>query len=174
MAAAMAEFAAKGLAGARVDAIAARAGLNKQLISYYFQGKEGLYDAILARWLDQEQTFDPPGTTLVELVLRYLDTGHASPDLQKMFLREQLDVDPAGVTPDPSADDLLGLQRRQQAGEIGPDLDPGFVLLVLQAMVLVGTTLPSDAKRLTGLDPGSDAFHALAREQIARIVARLA
>ena len=44
--AAGAEFAAKGYAGARIAAIAARAGVNQQLISYYFDGKEGLYRAM--------------------------------------------------------------------------------------------------------------------------------
>ena len=33
----------QGLAGARVNDIADRAGVNKQLISYYFGGKEGLF-----------------------------------------------------------------------------------------------------------------------------------
>ncbi|MES2532306.1 MAG: helix-turn-helix domain-containing protein, partial [Pseudomonadota bacterium] len=36
LAAARAEFSAKGLAGARVNEIAARAGVNKQLLYYYF------------------------------------------------------------------------------------------------------------------------------------------
>ena len=36
--AARAEFSAKGFAGTRVSEIAARAGVNKQLISYYFGG----------------------------------------------------------------------------------------------------------------------------------------
>src|SRR5205807_7119066 len=43
LAAALEEFAAKGFAGARVQEIAARAGVNKQLINYYFDSKEGLY-----------------------------------------------------------------------------------------------------------------------------------
>ncbi|VTU30157.1 Nicotinate degradation protein S [Variovorax sp. SRS16] len=47
LAAARAEFAAKGLAGARVNEIAARAGANKQLIYYYFGSKEDLYRAAL-------------------------------------------------------------------------------------------------------------------------------
>lgn len=45
--AARAEFAAKGLAGARVNEIAARAGVNKQLIYYYFGSKEDLYRTAL-------------------------------------------------------------------------------------------------------------------------------
>lgn len=47
LAAARAEFSAKGLTGARVNEIAARAGVNKQLIYYYFGSKEDLYRAAL-------------------------------------------------------------------------------------------------------------------------------
>src|ERR1700733_6466010 len=41
------EFAGSGLAGARVDEIAARAGVNKQLGYHYFGGKDALYLAVL-------------------------------------------------------------------------------------------------------------------------------
>lgn len=41
------EFAQYGLAGARVDRIAERAGLNKRLIYYYFTSKDELFLAVL-------------------------------------------------------------------------------------------------------------------------------
>ena len=41
------EFAAEGLRGARVDVIAKRAKINKQLIYYYFGNKDALYLAVL-------------------------------------------------------------------------------------------------------------------------------
>ena len=47
LAAARAEFSAKGMTGARVNEIAARAGVNKQLIYYYFGSKEDLYRTAL-------------------------------------------------------------------------------------------------------------------------------
>jgi AcrR family transcriptional regulator len=47
LAAATAEFTAKGLNGARVDEIARRAGVNKRMIYHYFGDKEGLYLAAL-------------------------------------------------------------------------------------------------------------------------------
>jgi AcrR family transcriptional regulator len=172
--AALVEFGAKGLAGARVDVIAARAGVNSQLISYYFGGKQGLYDAILERWYAKERDFDQPGTTLVELVLRYLDAGRTARDLTRMFLRETLDEDPAEAADQPVTDELGRLRARQQAGEIGADLDPAFVLLFLQAMVVSGVLFPGEAKRLTGLDPSSTAFYDRAREQLTKIVERLA
>ena len=45
--AAAAEFVAHGVAGARVDRIAAAAGANKRLIYDYFGDKDGLFDAVL-------------------------------------------------------------------------------------------------------------------------------
>lgn len=49
LAAAEIEFADKGLAGARVDAIAEQSGANKQMLYYYFGSKESLYVAVLER-----------------------------------------------------------------------------------------------------------------------------
>ena len=43
----MEAFAARGLEGARVDDIAQRAGINKQLVYHYFGSKDGLYTAVL-------------------------------------------------------------------------------------------------------------------------------
>src|ERR1700755_2654359 len=53
LAAARREFAASGLAGARVDEIAARAGVNKQLLYHYFGDKDALYLAVL-EWVYEE------------------------------------------------------------------------------------------------------------------------
>src|ERR1022692_1875258 len=48
-------YAESGLAGARTDAIAAAAGVNKALLYYYFKSKEGLYQAIVGSQLEQFQ-----------------------------------------------------------------------------------------------------------------------
>ncbi|WP_309085461.1 TetR/AcrR family transcriptional regulator [Chelativorans sp.] len=45
--AATAEFAEKGIGGARVDTIAERAGTNKRMLYHYFGDKAGLYTAVL-------------------------------------------------------------------------------------------------------------------------------
>jgi len=43
------EFAINGLSGARVDQIAERTRTSKRMIYYYFNGKEGLYQAVLEK-----------------------------------------------------------------------------------------------------------------------------
>ncbi|MDO9711007.1 TetR/AcrR family transcriptional regulator [Paracraurococcus lichenis] len=80
--AALAEFADKGLSGARVDEIAARTATTKRMIYYYFGSKEGLYAAVLEEMYggirDAEQaleldSLDPVAamTRLVEVTFDY-------------------------------------------------------------------------------------------------------
>src|SRR6476659_7681088 len=69
--AAMAEFADKGLGGARIDAIAERAGVNKRLIYYYFAGKDPLFLAVL------EQTYADIRTAEQALHLEAVDPVEA-------------------------------------------------------------------------------------------------
>jgi TetR/AcrR family transcriptional regulator len=46
-------FATGGLAGARTEAIARAAGVNKALLHYYFKSKEGLYSAVLEQHMKE-------------------------------------------------------------------------------------------------------------------------
>lgn len=46
---ALAEFASKGFDGARIDEIALRAGVNKNLLYHHFGSKDGLFTALLER-----------------------------------------------------------------------------------------------------------------------------
>jgi len=49
VAAASDEFSLRGFEGARVDRIARRAGVNKQLLFYYYHSKHGLFRTVLER-----------------------------------------------------------------------------------------------------------------------------
>jgi TetR/AcrR family transcriptional regulator len=171
--AALAEFAAKGFEGARVSEIAERAGVSKQLVSYYFGGKEGLYEAVLERWYELEDHIAEPGISLDELVWRYLEVGHNHPELVRLFMRENLNQDPTTFEYDPDAPEVLDLRARQKAGEIAPELDPAFVLLCLQAVVVSGAIQPGDVKRFLGMDPRSHEYLEYAGAQLRLLIRRL-
>jgi len=53
LSAAQKEFAARGFAGARMEAIARSAGCNKAMLFYYFSSKDNLYRAVLSRALGE-------------------------------------------------------------------------------------------------------------------------
>lgn len=172
--AALAEFADKGLAGARVSEIAARAGVNKQLISYHFDGKEGLYKALAERWLEREREFADPALPLGELVARYVRETVEQRAMTRLFLRECLDD---GEPPewdrhagDREPEEVADLRRRQADGELAPQLDPAYVLLALQAAASAGVAFPGDARRFTGLEPDSPEFSARYGEQLRLLV----
>lgn len=57
---AIAEFAARGLAGGRVDRIAREADTNVRMIYAYYGGKDGLFDAALASALGDLASAVPP------------------------------------------------------------------------------------------------------------------
>lgn len=68
--AALHEFAHLGLAGARVDVIARRAGVNKQVLYYHFGNKEDLFRATLASVYDHPF----PDTLIAESEVRRTPT----------------------------------------------------------------------------------------------------
>lgn len=96
---ATAEFAAKGLSGARIDAIAAATQTSKRMIYYYFGSKEGLYVAVLEesyrrmRQIEAEQHLDDlaPEAALRRLVEFTFDHHSANPDYIRLVMAENME-----------------------------------------------------------------------------------
>lgn len=174
--AALEEFAAKGYAGARVQDIADRAGLNKQLINYYFGGKEGLFKAIQRQWLDREATFNTPEVGLDELAVRYLKAAFADPRGVRLTAWCGLSEGRCehAVDDEDEREDLSDLERRQDAGELADELDPGAVLLLMMGAVSAPIVMPQVVRRIFGLEPDSPDFEERYADQLRRIVRRLA
>ncbi|MCP2334971.1 TetR family transcriptional regulator [Actinomadura rupiterrae] len=170
--AALDEFAAKGYAGARVQDIADRAGLNKQLISYYFGGKAGLYAAIGEAWREREAEFATPDVPLPELAVRYLERAFEEPRATRINCWVGLSGDYAEM-PD-EREDMSDLVRRKAEGEIAEDLEPEAVMLLLMAAVSLPATLPHVVRYVYGLDADSPEFRARYAAQLRRIVSHLA
>src|SRR6266508_4956748 len=73
--AALTEFGEHGFAGARISAIAERAGVNQQLISYYFDGKAGLYRALSERWRQISGQINQESAPLADVVDGFVRAG---------------------------------------------------------------------------------------------------
>ena len=172
--AALDEFAEHGYAGARVADIARRAGVNKQLINYYFGSKEGLYLAVQQAWLDREADFAAPDLPLADLVVRYLADAVRDPRALRLLLWRGLADDGAPGGRRSRQPDLDQVRARQAAGEVADGLDPAAVLLAGMGMIAAPLAMPQVARELFGVDPASEEFLTRYGEQIRRIVARLA
>ena len=99
LAVATAEFADKGLSGARIDAIAAATQTSKRMIYYYFGSKEGLYVAVLEesyrrmRQIEAEQHLDDlaPEAALRRLVEFTFDHHSTNPDYIRLVMTENME-----------------------------------------------------------------------------------
>src|ERR1700722_1240940 len=96
--AALSEFAANGLAGARTEQIAAAAGVNKALIYYYFESKEKLYSAALemvsGRVRDRSMAVFlrdvSPGERLLRAALDHFDRILTQREFQSLMQQEMM------------------------------------------------------------------------------------
>ena len=174
--AAVVEFGEHGFAGARISAIASRAGVNEQLISYYFDSKEGLYRTLQDRWRLTSADASRPELPIADVVAAFLRLNVEQRSYARLLAWDGLadttsDADEAGGYFTEMVDDL---RRRQRAGELADDLDPAYVLLLLFAAALAPTVIPQIVRRFTGLDVDSPTFQAAYAEQLRRVVERLA
>lgn len=98
--AALKEFSAKGLAGARTEQIAAAAGVNKALLYYYFEGKEKLYLAAFEMAAGQVRAQSmavllsdaSPGERVVRTALAHFDRLMTQSNFQTLMQQEMMRV----------------------------------------------------------------------------------
>jgi AcrR family transcriptional regulator len=177
LAAALEEFAAHGYAGARVSAIAERAGLNKQLISHHFGGKEGLYQAVMRdrRSRPGGELTGPPADHPDALAALF-DRGRSDPLFVRVLLWEALE---APVVEDATDDARRALYRErvgwirseQEAGRLPAAFDPEILYLMLIGASVYPVLLPRVCELVTGGSPSDDEFAARYAEQL-RLFAR--
>jgi TetR/AcrR family transcriptional regulator len=104
--AALSEFAREGLAGARMDAIAEAAGVNKALLYYYFHDKETLYGEILDRFFQKlaeriMAVCQPPGSAglrFLSYARTHFDSVAESPYYAHIFMSELMSAGRGGST----------------------------------------------------------------------------
>jgi len=170
------EFGTKGFAAARVSDIAERAGVNKQLISYYFGGKEGLYNELTQLWQQTNTEVSHSEQPLDEVVAGFVMGNLYNRDWARLMVWSNLDS--AGGPPEEADREFLlaqvaDLRRRQEAGELPDDLDPAYLMLALFAAAAASVTLPRIARMICDQEPDSEAFAQNYADQLARLVRHL-
>jgi AcrR family transcriptional regulator len=113
LAAAAAEFVAHGIAGARVDRIAAAAGANKRLIYDYFGDKDALFDAVLDRFTERAVGAVPMDASDLPAYAGHLFDYHCdNPDLLRLVTWARLE---GRTTPSAQEQRRASYQRRAAA-----------------------------------------------------------
>lgn len=174
--AAVHEFGAKGYSGARTAAIAARAGVNPQLITYYFGGKQGLLEELRRRWVSTQAPLVPPDATFAESIAAHWDATLEQPDWARLLLWQALGDNPgdrAGLAQAerPRLREAVGrVKRRQRDGELTTDVDAGFVLLLTYALAFAPITMPQIVNLLLGVDPASAEYRRRCLTQLLTLI----
>jgi TetR/AcrR family transcriptional regulator len=160
MAAAQKEFAARGFAGARTDAIACRARVNERMIFYCFDSKEGLYRAVLAQKLSAKTAIiesTPDEDFTGSLVNGFAECCDDVGSL-RMWQWEALDRSNRKLVAEEERRNYfqaeVGRWRRAKAGgNLPADADEEMLLLVSVALRAFPLVLPQATSLITGMDP---------------------
>ena len=134
--AATAEFAQRGIAGARIERITAAAQTNKAQLYGYFGSKDGLFDAVIADRVDRSTDAVPfEIDDLAGWAVNLYDQNLRQPDLVRLIAWTRLERRPTGRWFDGPQHEpkLLAIAGAQAAGRLRPG-DPSDLLILVIAM----------------------------------------
>jgi len=134
--AAAAEFAASGIAGARVDRIAEAARSNKAQIYHYFGSKDGLFQAVFDRIVDatlKDTPIDP--TNLPAAAGRLFDRYQTDPRVWRLATWYRLERpdgdDPIEAIVAGNAAKVRAIADAQRAGLLSTRFEPAILLALV-------------------------------------------
>jgi AcrR family transcriptional regulator len=127
------EFAARGIAGARVDRIAQAARSNKAQIYHYFGSKDALFEAVFDRIVEatlRDTPIDP--TNLPEYAGRLFDRYQSHPQVQRLatwYRLERADsTDPIEAIVASNAAKVKAIAEAQRGGLLSTRFEPAVLL----------------------------------------------
>jgi AcrR family transcriptional regulator len=175
LAAATAEFAQHGIAGARVDRIAAAARSNKAQIYHYFGSKDGLFDAVFGAYVTeaaQAEYFD--GRDLPATAGRLFDEFVGRPDLARLatWYRLERTGSPPSITPIVDANEVkvASIAAAQADGVVTDAFPPEVLLGLVITLAMAWVSLPPEFEGAVDAYPVATR-RAFVVDAVARLVA---
>ncbi len=135
--AALDEFSTRGVAGARVDRIAAAAGCNKNLLYVYFGSKENLFTVVLEQHLVrvyEDEPFTPDD--LPGFAGRVFDFAMTHPDLMRLVAWSTLEQSthfPNGRAASHDAK-IAALAQAQAEHRLDTEFSPAFLVTTVMSL----------------------------------------
>jgi len=166
--AAIREFAREGIAGARTDAIAKAAKVNKALLYYYFHDKDALYGAALDHVFQERNrrlmpvlaADIPPGEKILRYVGAFFDYLAENPAHREMVQRELFNVPRRGqmqrivkLYMRPMFEEMIKVLREGIATGIFRPIDPMQFIPSMAAVVVHYFGSANFLKLMTNEDP---------------------
>lgn len=181
--AAVAEFAAHGLDGTTVDAIAERAAVNKERLYHYFGNKERLFAIVLEDELDRIARAVPltsfDEVDVGDFAGRVFDYHAAHPHLVRLLHWEGLSLNTDSVPNQEQREVHYQLKAAafaagQRDGLLAPEPDAAHLVFMVIAIAAWWFAVPQVVRMLTGSTGGSPDERAAQREAVVLAARRLA
>ncbi|MFE3445779.1 TetR/AcrR family transcriptional regulator [Nocardia sp. NPDC059180] len=171
------EFAAHGVAGARVDRISAAAKANKRAIYDYFGDKKALFAAVLERLMTDLAAAVPPGddTDLGAYAAALFDYHHAHPEALRLLLWEALEMGDDPV-PDEQArtQHYLDKINAAEAATGARDDDPRALMFFTLGLVGWSLAMPQLRRMILGPDYTPDRLRGAVSSAVRALAGRSA
>ncbi|MFC5145246.1 TetR family transcriptional regulator [Streptomyces aureoversilis] len=175
-AAATAEFAAHGIAGARIDRIAREAKANKQLIYAYFGDKAELFSQVLQRALLELASAVPVDADDPDCYVdRLMEYHKAHPELLRLLLWEGLEYGEGEIPHEAERrarydSKAAAFAVAQEEGTVDAGLPPRHLVFLISALAGWATAVPQFRRLLVGGEDGDlDALRESVRTAARRI-----
>ena len=185
---ATAEFAGKGLSGARIDQIAAATRTSKRMIYYYFGSKEGLYVAVLEESYRRMRSIEAqlqledlaPEAALRRLVEFTFDHHRCNPDYIRLVMTENMErgaylaqsktIQDLNV---PAIEAIRKLYERGVAdGVFRPGLEPIDIHASISALTFFNVSNQHTFSLIFGVDAQSPEAVAARRQSVTEMIVR--
>jgi AcrR family transcriptional regulator len=157
LAAASEEFSEYGLAGARIDRIAERAGANKRLLYVYFGDKDQLFDTVLARHIEALMESIPlKDGDLTAFAAARFDFMLANPQVSRLSSWRILErSEPTEAERQTFEDRVASVAAAQKAGRIRSDIPATDLFAIVLRMTDSWLSAPAALRGVAGEDPMS-------------------
>jgi AcrR family transcriptional regulator len=133
--AALAEFAAHGVAGARVERLAKRAGISPGLVYSFYEGKEQLFDAVFDHIVERAVAMVPiDADHLPEYAAGLYDAGLAYPEVARFMTWYQLERGQSAVPASAAAamnEKTAAIRDAQRRGTVTSAMPPEQILALV-------------------------------------------
>jgi AcrR family transcriptional regulator len=142
------EFAAFGIAGARVERISVKSRTNKAQIYHYFGSKDGLFNAVLDWFVERNVKVPLDTGDLVGFATRIFDSYENDPRLPRLLTWYRLErggnSDPLEIVLVNTRDKISAIARAQRLGEVPSQFSARDLLAVILAVSAMWCNLPPE------------------------------
>ncbi|HEU6446969.1 MAG TPA: TetR/AcrR family transcriptional regulator [Verrucomicrobiae bacterium] len=164
LAAALAEFAACGFSGARVDTIARRAGINKRMLYHYFGDKAHLFRSVLHQKISERRAWgatlsSDPADRLPFWFKMACDDGDwirllewealQNPKQKVIDENERMSI---------ACDWIERLRERQSQGQLSDEFNPRHLALAMQSLTMFPAAFPQMTRFIAGCSANDAKF----------------